>query len=100
MSIEIAEAILQQLGGRRFIVMTGAKHFVADGNALRFRLPSDFAKNGVNAVRITLNGCDTYDLVFSNVSGLDVTEIATVTGIYADQLRDVFRSETGLDTTL
>ena len=58
-------------------------HFVADGNALRFRLPSDFAKNGVEAVRITLNGCDTYDLVFSNVSGLDVTEIATVTGIYA-----------------
>jgi hypothetical protein len=100
MSTEIAGTILQQLGGKRFIVMTGAKHVVADGDAFRFRLPSNFAKSGINAVKITLTVDDTYDLVFSNVRGLNVTEIATVTGIYADQLRDVFRSETGLDTTL
>ena len=100
MSTEVAQTILQQLGGRRFIVMTGAKHFFVDGDALRFRLPSNFAKRCINAVRITLTAADTYDLVFSNVRGLDSTEIATVTGIYADQLRDVFRSETGLDTTL
>lgn len=100
MSREVAETILQQLGGRRFIVMTGAKRVVAEGNALRFRLPSNFAKSGINAVTITLNCMDTYDLVFSNVNGLDVTEIATVNDIYADQLRDVFRSETGLNTTL
>lgn len=100
MSTQVAETIFEQLGGRRFIVMTGARHFVADGNVLRFRLPSNFTKDGINAVRITLNCMDTYDLVFSNVNGLDVTEIVTVTDIYADQLRDVFRLETGLDTTL
>lgn len=100
MSTEVAETILQQLGGRRFIAMTGAHHFVADGDALRFRLPSNFAASGINAVRITLNCTDTYDLVFSKVAGLDVTEIAAVTDIYADQLRDVFRSGTGLDVVL
>jgi hypothetical protein len=100
MSTEVAETILQQLGGNRFMAMTGACLFVADGDALRFRLPSNFAKDGIDAVKITLNGSDTYDLLFSNVRGLDATEIVTVTGIYADQLRDVFRSETDLDVIL
>jgi hypothetical protein len=54
MSTEVAETILEQLGGKRFIVMTGAKHFAADGNALRFRLPSNFAKSGINAVTISI----------------------------------------------
>ena len=100
MSTQVAETILEQLGGRRFIVMTGARHFVAEGDALRFRLPSNFANKGINAVRITLNCMDTYDLIFSNVTGFDVTEIVTVTDTYADHLRDVFTYETGLDVVL
>lgn len=66
MSTEVAETILKQLGGDRFIAMTGARNFLADGNALRFRLPSNFAKRRINAVRFTLNGTDTYDVVFSH----------------------------------
>lgn len=100
MSKRVAETILEQLGGNRFVVMTGARSFLADGNALRFRLPSNFASHGINAVSVTLNGADTYDLVFSKARGSSVTEVASVTHVYADQLRDVFRSETGLDTTL
>jgi hypothetical protein len=100
MSKEVAETILEQLGGRRFMAMTGARHFLADGSALRFRLPSNFAQHGINAITITLNAFDTYDLVFSKVHGPNFTSVATVRGIFADQLRDVFRSETGLDTTL
>ncbi len=99
MSTQTAETILQQLGPNRFVVMTGAQGFLADGNALRFRVPSNFAKGGINAVRVILTDADTYDLVFSKVRGLNVTEITTVTGIYADQLPDV-RSETGLDVAL
>ena|SRR5690348_11826864 len=100
MSKQVAETILEQLGGNRFIVMTGARGFLDAGNALRFRLPSNFASRGINAVSVTLNGADTYDLVFSKVRGSSVTEVAAVTHVYVDQLRDVFRSETGLDTTL
>lgn len=100
MSKQVAETILEQLGGSRFVVMTGARSFLADGKALRFRLPSNFASHEINSVSVTLNGADTYDLVFSKVRGSSVTEVAAVTHVYADQLRDVFRSETGLDTTL
>ena len=100
MSTQVAETILEQLGGNRFVVMTGARSFLADGNVLRFRLPSNFAIHGINAVSVTLNGADTYDLVFSKVRGSSVTEVAAVTHIYVDQLRNVFRSETGLDATL
>ncbi|HEX2833938.1 MAG TPA: hypothetical protein VHW00_13085 [Thermoanaerobaculia bacterium] len=99
MSTQVAETILEQLGGRRFMVMTGARHFIAEGDALRFRPPSNLANKGI-AVRITPNCMDTYDLIFSNVTGFDVTEIVTVTDIYADQLRDVFTHETGLDVVL
>ena len=49
---------------------------------------------------VTLNAADTYDLVFSKVRGSSVTEVAAVMHVYADQLREVFRSETGLDPTL
>ena len=100
MTTQVSETILKQLGGNRFVAMTGARSLLADGNALRFRLPSNFANHGINAVSVTLNGADTYDLVFSKVRGSSVTEVAAVTHVYADQRRDVFRSETGLDTTL
>lgn len=32
---QIATTILQQLGGKRFVVMTGAKDFIAIDNGLR-----------------------------------------------------------------
>jgi hypothetical protein len=36
---EVANIILQQLGGRKFIAMTGAKNFGCDNNMLGFSLP-------------------------------------------------------------
>jgi hypothetical protein len=40
-SQQIAETILAQLGGKRFVLMTGSKHFLAIGNGLRM----DLSKN-------------------------------------------------------
>ena len=34
-TMNIASTILEQLGGNKFIAMTGASHFVSDGNTLR-----------------------------------------------------------------
>jgi hypothetical protein len=55
----IAQTIFAQLGGRRFIAMTGARNLVGGENYLMFSLPTGFAKNRINNVRITLDWTDT-----------------------------------------
>jgi hypothetical protein len=96
----IASVILEQLGGSRFRVMTGAKNFVSSGNSLRFKLPSNFARHGVNLVKITLDASDTYTLEFFKMRGTKVEPIASQSDVYAEDLRDVFKRETGLNTSL
>jgi len=93
----IANTILIQLGGNRFIAMTGAKYFTCDNKSLSFQFPS---KTGANCCRITLNSMDTYDLEFKRVSGAKVTTIKTHEGIYDTILRDVFAEQTGLCLSL
>lgn len=96
----VASTILEQLGGRRFSTMTGAKSFVSSGNSLRFKLPSNFAKRGINLVTITLDPSDTYTVQFMKMRGMNVETIATRDGVYVEDLQRVFKSETGLDTSL
>lgn len=96
----VAMEILRQLGGNRFLVMTGAKGLVRGATFLSFRLPSNFARNGINAVRIELMGDDTYTTIFSKVRGVNVATIATETGDYCDTLARTFSRVTGLDTTI
>jgi hypothetical protein len=98
--MNVATEILNQLGGNRFAVMTGAKAFGADGNALVFRLPSNFAKDGINAVRVTLDPCDTYTVRFMRVRGTSMKLVNEVAGVYNVDLRDVFTEATGLLCTM
>jgi hypothetical protein len=105
-----AEIILEQLGGRAFIVMTGARDLMScdGGNCLSLRLPSNFAKDGINSVKIKLEPSDTYSIVFSRVrmvrdkqkGGYDydksVKLIAKIEDVYSDNLREVFERHTGL----
>lgn len=94
----IAKTILEQLGGNKFIAMTGAKGFTASDRALTFRLPGagGFCKDGINAVRVTLNQYDTYDVEFMRIRGTKVTPVHTDNGIYNDQFEAVFAAATGL----
>ena len=48
--MSIATIILDQLGGPGFIMMTGAKNFVSDGNTLRMTLPRN--ASGANRLYI------------------------------------------------
>jgi hypothetical protein len=96
----IATEILNQLGGSRFVAMTGAKMFAHDAGSLRFRLPSRFAREGINFVKVTLTAADDYTVEFGKVWGINYRMIATQTGIYADTLRAAFTQATGLDCTL
>jgi len=95
-----ANTIVQQLGGGRFRMMTGAKDFVFDGTkkSLTFKIGRN--AKGISHVRITLNGRDLYDVEWMSVRGGKVTTKAKDDGIYADMLRDVFENRTGMYTSL
>lgn len=97
---EIATEILRQLGGNKFTVMTGAKNFIAIENGLTFRLPSNFAKNKINVVRIVLEPSDTYTVTFLSMRGTKINEVSKHDGIYNDMLVSLFSKKTGLDTSL
>jgi len=100
----ISSTILHQLGGNKFIMMTGAKNMATDGSNLRFKLPK--AKDGINYVEIKyVRGKDTYDMIFSRVTTGGKTGYRNVkkkeyTDIYADQLGTLFEKTTGLRTRL
>ncbi len=103
--MDIASTILQQLGGSRFIVMTGARHFMAvtDGmGGLSFRLPAKnfYTKDGINYVKIILNDSDLYDATFGKLRGSDYKIMKEYKDLYFDALQEVFTDVTGLDTHL
>ena len=100
MSNVVANTILNQIGGRRFIMMTGAKNFVASENGLTFSLPARSAKQGINKVRIVLMPDDTYEMQFIKYANMLDKRIATSTGVYCDMLEDIFESQTGLYTSM
>lgn len=100
--LSLANEILAQLGGRKFLVMTGAKNLLALENGLQFRLPSapHFVKDGINCVQIILDPADTYTVKFMKIRGAKVTTVKECDDIYNDMLQSVFTCHTGLDTHL
>lgn len=94
----VAQTILQQLGGNRFIAMTGAKHLCTSGRDLSFRIGRNAGR--VSHVRITLDASDTYTVKFLAVRKLAVREIESASLVYADMLRPMFERVTGMATSL
>lgn len=93
----VARTILEQLGGQRFIIFTGAKNFVGTPKSLTFKLPNN-AKDGINLVDIELTPSDVYKVRFSKYKKLDVVVIHEFDDVYNDQLVEIFESTTGLYT--
>ncbi len=96
---DVATTILAQLGGNKFLTMTGAKDFVGGEATLTFKLPSGLAKDGINAVRITLDSDDTYTVELLRIARAPSRAVSTVagfSGIYADGLRTLLADKTGL----
>jgi hypothetical protein len=88
--------ILNQLGGNKFIAMTGATCY-SDGNTL----VSKFKGSKVaNIMYVTLNENDLYDVKICKFKGLDIKTIKEVNGAYADMLKPLFEKTTGLRTSL
>lgn len=111
-STAVAETIFQQLGGGRFVAMTGAKYFVADANKLNFRIGRNASK--ANMVVVELMADDTYTMRFIkhkpysfkiSKDGKSFKEtqesfktVAERQGVYFDMLQDVFTEVTGMYT--
>lgn len=94
-----ATTILNQLGGKKFIAMTGSKNFLNVGNGLRMNL----AKNKVKAkwLKITINNNDLYTMDFYTADKyFNITTKAKYENIYVDMMQEIFTEVTGLYTTL
>jgi hypothetical protein len=93
-----AQTILAQLGGNRFLAMTGAKQLVDLGHGLQFAIGRG-ASNKANKVVVTLDG-DLYSVRFLTIRGTTLTERVTFDMIYGDRLAALFTEQTGFDTHL
>lgn len=101
---EVAAEILNQLGGRRFLAMTGANSFVygttEKGNVyIIFRYPGSRKSNSCS---IELTADDLYKVKFGKVTPAMTNSkiIAELDGVYNDQLQELFTEYTGLYTHL
>jgi hypothetical protein len=106
-SREVANTILAQLGGRKFLAMTGAKNLgYADGpdglGYLSFKLPSDphFVRDGINYVKIELTPADLYRVEFGRAWGRKYAPKAQHDDVFAEDLPGLFEDVTGLRTRL
>lgn len=97
-NVTVAQTILAQLGGRRFIAMTGARNLLATDTGLQCKLGSG-AQNGITHLRIDLDrGLDLYNVTFLRVRGTSVETVSEHTMIEVSMLRDLFTRETGFYT--
>ena len=108
--MSVADTILQQLGGHKFVVMTGSSHFVSDKNTLRMKLAKN--KSKANKLDITLDDYDSYTMRFYKYTAPrrkpnsfeftdgKVEEVAKFEGVYCDMLQDIFTQVTGMYTYL
>lgn len=98
----VAKTILSQLGGNRFVLMTGSRGFVGGPDYLSFRIGKN--KTSCNTVTITLNSLDLYDVRFSRTAKskgrLTNKTQKEYENIYAECLPSVFTEYTGLYTFL
>ncbi len=110
--MQVAKTILEQLGGQRFVAMTGAKNLVAGHDnsnlgSLTMKLPPCGFKRKINGkaithVKITLDFSDTYTVETLNVSARSATgtTLEATSDVYCDTLQDQFLAMTGLLTRM
>lgn len=94
MEHEIAKTIIEQFGGG-FCFMVGAKNVIAHPNGVSFKFS---ASRRCNYCQVALNSLDLYDVKFGRLRGSRLVVTKTFENIYGDQLAEVFRGYTGLET--
>ena len=102
MAIEIANTISTQIGRQAFFMM-GAKNLVGHESALSFKVGRN--SKGVTHVMVTLTADDLYTVEFIKINmhprAKEMRKVlATVEGIYVDQLHTTIEGGTGLYLSL
>lgn len=93
---DVAKTIFAQLGGKRFVAMTGASRFVGGPTGLMFSLPPG-ARNKARMIHVDYTPMDTYNVLFYTLGGKLIEKVEDV---YCDTLQSVFTGRTGLYTSL
>lgn len=99
--MQVAQTIREQLG-KLTLMMIGAKNLTAhpeQEGGLSFST-GRVAAGKANYVKIILRADDTYEVTFLRVLGRNVKQISTQSGIYAEDLKNLIESNTGLYTRL
>ena len=99
--LQVATTILEQLGGNKFIAMTGAKNLSGDEDGLNFKIGRNNSK--ANVVRINYNyGKDLYQVRFLKWDSktCQMVELKVYEDVYCDMLQSIFTEYTGLFTSL
>jgi hypothetical protein len=98
MDLQVAATIFEQIGGHRFMLMTGSSNFVGDGDSLTMRLTHNLLR--ARWLKITLMPDDTYMMEFIVMRGEEPVVVRKYRDVYWDQLQELFTEATGLQTTL
>jgi hypothetical protein len=94
-NMQVAETILEQLGGKfGLVAMCGCKNFIAGDSAVTFQIGSNGKR--VTMCQIVLDSDDTYSVKFYRGRSVNLKECYESSGIYADQLKDIFTEQTGM----
>ena len=118
MKIGHYQDILQQIGGNKFLAMTGSKvkYYGYDESGYAYlRLKLSRNKSGAELLKIQLNDKDLYNMSFDRIKktlnkeyaaiGVKIYDealenIKTIEDVYCDQLQEVFTKVTGMYTKL
>jgi len=95
------ETILSQLGGNKFIKMTGANKIASRDKDTTLSFWFKMCRKS-NICLVHLNGKDLYDITFHQYSrkNLTTTKKQEYNDVYAENIRELFESYTGLRTSL
>jgi len=111
-SKRVVSTIIDQLGGKRFMMMTGCKNFIyqgitEDNNNVWVRMDVPRNSGNINRFKVTYNrGTDSYELEFyqqrfnRKTFEYEVKNKKEFFDVYAEQLQTFFTGVTGLYTSL
>ena len=98
-NMTVAKTILEQLGGNKFRVMTGAKNFMGFAEGLVMKIGRNSSNS--NYLKITLNMMDLYDMEFAKVTRMgEKKSVTEYNDVFCDSLVEVFERHTGMYTKL
>ena len=90
-----AQIILSQLGGNKFLAMTGAKNLVDIGNGLQFKIGRTH-----HVVKLTADDLYDYEGFKINAKTFETSRTFMLPGVQAEDLRREVSAATGLALSL